>query len=96
MEKKNTFLRKLWRKHPEFVVAISSIPFWMLCVHLFTDGPAPDSCDCINVLNVPTQKVGIGMPIPIGHMSDADFAKYESCYEHYTSHWGAMKKCGDF
>lgn len=72
------------------VVGFGSIPY------IAQPGAGIDACDCVNVLNVPTQKVGIGMPMPIGHMSDADFAKYESCYEHYTSHWGAMKKCGDF
>ena len=92
-------VKEQWEENKTTMIAIWSVCALLIVVVIFTDnfkGSAPDPCDCINVLNVPTQKVGIGMPIPIGHMSDADFEKYKSCFEHYTSHWGSMKKCGDF
>lgn len=53
----------------------------------------PSACDCVDILNVPTEKVGIGMPLPIEHLSNEDFKKYEKCYDAYAGPATATLKC---
>jgi len=53
----------------------------------------PNACDCVNILSVPTEKVGIGMPLPIEHLSNEDFGKYEKCYDAYAGPATATLKC---
>ncbi len=54
----------------------------------------PNACDCIDILNVPTKKVGIGMPLPIEDLSNEDYGKYKKCYEAYAGPATATLKCG--
>lgn len=53
------------------------------------------ACDCVDILNVPTKKVGIGMPQPIEHLSNEDFEKYEKCYDAYKGPATAALECAD-
>lgn len=57
-------------------------------------GNKPDPCQCYESLNIPTEKVGIGMPLPVEHLSNEDFRKYKACYEEYAGPAGAMIECG--
>ena len=53
------------------------------------------ACDCVDILNVPTKKVGIGMPQPIELLSNEDFQKYKNCYDEYSGPATAALKCAD-
>jgi hypothetical protein len=54
---------------------------------------APSACDCVDILGVPTKKVGIGMPLPVEHLSNEDFRKYEKCYDAYAGPATATLEC---
>jgi hypothetical protein len=52
-------------------------------------------CDCSRILNVPTFKVSeYGSPLPIDHMSNEDFRKYEACLDEFAGIAGATLTCG--
>lgn len=53
----------------------------------------PNACDCIDVLDIPTHKVGIGMPMPDEHLSNEEFRKYEACYDEYAGPSTARMNC---
>jgi hypothetical protein len=61
---------------------------------IFGELNKPDPCECWRILDVPTQKVGVGMPLPVEHLSNEDFRKYEKCHETYAGPAGALLECG--
>lgn len=69
------------------VLAVIALVTLISCVN------KPDACECADILNVPTHKVGIGMPLPIEHLSNEDFIKYEKCYDAYAGPATATLKC---
>jgi hypothetical protein len=69
------------------VLAIFTLSFLSSCVN------KPNACECADILNIPTHKVGIGMPLPIEHLSNEDFIKYEKCYDAYAGPATATLKC---
>lgn len=57
--------------------------------------PVPDACACSTILDIPTEKVGIGMPMPIIPLPNKEFKKYSECYEEYAGPATALLKCID-
>ena len=52
-------------------------------------------CDCARILDVPTFKVSeYGSPLPIEHMSNEDYEKYEFCINRFGGPAGANLACG--
>jgi hypothetical protein len=82
---------ELWTKKSRLIV--TSVFAVMIIANTGNNNSMEDACECADVLNVPTQKVGIGMPLPIEHLSNEDFRKYEKCYDAYAGPATATLKC---
>ena len=77
------------------VIILGAVIFFTLILGgIFGEMNKPDPCECWRILDVPTHKVGVGMPHPIEHLSNEDFSKYEKCFETYKGPAGAVLECG--
>jgi len=78
----------MWTKKTRWIVTAG------IAVLILAGGnDKPSACDCVDILSVPTEQVGIGMPLPIQHLSNEDFKKYEKCYDAYAGPATATLKC---
>lgn len=96
MEKKQKKTLGEWwseRSKKQKYLIIGGVVFFGILGGINND--TPSACDCVGILNVPTEKVGIGMPLPIEHLSNEDFRKYEKCYDAYAGPATATLKCAD-
>ena len=82
------------KKRNIFIGVAIFIAVW-ISVAFIAEEAKPDPCNCYEILNVPTKKVGIGMPLPIEHLPDSEFLKYEECHEEYAGPAGALLECAE-
>jgi hypothetical protein len=94
---KNQIAKQQWanmdpKKKRNIYIAFGAIFTLIVVANLINT--KPDPCECYNILDVPTKKVGIGMPLPVESLSNDNFRKYEECYDAYAGPATAILECG--
>ena len=81
------------KKKMIYIGAGAFVVLWIV-VSVFGGSDKPDACNCYDVLNIPTTRMGNQMPLPVEHLGNEKFREYKECYEEYPGPATALIECG--